>query len=430
MDYKKLNQIKTPEEWLNPLMDLEKDNTEINFPSVKRKIYAKHRTAAAVFLCILALGTGITVAASTSDVFRSFLEQLFGKQEVTEVHLNTDTQIKEDAPDIKIDAKNMLTLQENTQIVGEQESFISEYHFEKENEIVDRVYRVQKDGLKQLSFSKFQGNYDENTFSFEYVITNQEIYAFNYTGDLDEVFHYVDGNTIYAALYHVNKKDIIQKACIAALNLKTGEVTKLSDDTMICNFVMSPNGKVILCNHRADGYWSVFDIDTKTEKIVKPIDGYTRTSEIEFLDDYHIITLGQPFMKGNVEWYSSYLINLRTQKVEKEYKDNGEITMQWSYTWENQSLKIYNITNTQEFSIQNVSDAVQPIGVRGNYALFGNLEEEEAAFYLVNLEKQTFMELDIPKEMQSDLEIHLVKNEKKILITNALKAYLVDISQL
>lgn len=409
MDLKKLSQIKTPEEWLEPFLDMAEENhAKAYFSSMKKK-KPRLRAGAAALFCVLVLGMGVTAAAATSDAFRAWLVQVFGEQKVSEENV-------------------LLDLKENTQIFGERESFVCEYHFEGEDEVVAAAYMVQGDKLEELTISSFEGEYDGAPFSFDYAIINQEICGFNYEGDLNEVFHYVDGDMVYAALWH--GEDTIEKACIAALNLKTGEVEKLSGDNMICNYVMSPNGKVILCNHRRDGYWVAFDIAAKSEKKVEAINGYARTREIQFLDDYHILTLGEPFRKGDVEQYSTYLIELRTGEIMEEYEGYGEINMQWCYASENHRLKLSDITNGNVFFVDSVEDDVHLIAVQGSYAFFGCLEEEAAPLYLVNLEHQSSMEIDMPKELKSEVGIYLAAKEKKILLTNGSKAYLVDVSKM
>lgn len=111
----------------------------------------------------------------------------------------------------------------------------------------------------------FQGTYDGVDFSFEYAIINHEIWGFNLAGDIKDVFHYTDGETVYAGLCETTE-DIFTKGCIAQLNLKTGKVEKLTNDQTIGNMIMSPTGKMILINYRTDGYWTVFDIANRTEK--------------------------------------------------------------------------------------------------------------------------------------------------------------------
>ena len=86
---------------------------------------------------------------------------------------------------------------------------------------------------------------------------------------------------------------------------------------MICNFVMSPEGSKILCNHRGDGYWSVFDIASKTEKKIsqKLVNGYARTTEIEFLDENRILTYGESIFKNSTEEDSTCVVNLQTMRI-------------------------------------------------------------------------------------------------------------------
>ncbi len=90
---------------------------------------------------------------------------------------------------------------------------------------------------------------------------------FNGTGDFGGLFHYKNGDIVYADLWHVGEDTIVRKECLVEINFRTEEVTKISNDKMICNFLMSPDGKIILCNHRSDEYWSVFDIAARIFKI-------------------------------------------------------------------------------------------------------------------------------------------------------------------
>lgn len=392
---------------------------------------------AAALICLVILGTGITVVAKTSDQFRSWLSHIFGEEEVEEINLRGEQQ-----PDITADENGVLAFEENIKIYGNQESFVCEYHMEGEEEIIDRVYGIWENGLKKIETSSyenekttnstypcFRGEYEGGTFSFEYAVWNGEILGFHYKGNIQEVFHSIKKDTVYAVLWDADK-DRTDKGCIVSLNLATKEVTKLSDNNMNCNFIMSPNGRMLLCNHRAEEYWSVFDIEERTERRLEHINGYNRTGEIQFLDDYHILTLGQPFMKDKTEWYSTYAINLRTREITDEYKDYGDINMEWSYTVDKKQLNIYSIINKDSIVVDHVGETIQLLDAQGDYALFGQPEDEDSDFCLVNLKKQTFRNIHIPKELSSNLEMHLAVKEEKLLITNGCKVYLVDVSEI
>lgn len=390
------------------------------------------RVAAAVMICVLTLGIGVSVLAASSDTFHSWLLQTFAGHEVTKIPMKHDSEgvEKDSEPDISADADQKVTLRDTMHIYGERESFVCESHEEGDDEIVDKVYAIRGNGLKQIPTKTFQGEYDGVPFSFEYAVIQDEICGFNYQGDIGEVFHYKNGDIVYADLFHVNDQDIIEKECLVSLNLKTGEVTKLSGDDMICNFLMSPGGKLFLCNHRSDGYWTVFDPDAGEEQEVEGIDGYAHTDEIRFQDDYHILTLGKPFMKGDTEYYSTYLVDLRTKKILTEYMDIGEIQMEWSYTLDDSGLKLYNITNEESFAIHDVTMAVQPIDDKDDYVLFSQLEEENTPFYLVNLAERSYMKIELPQTVQGEVEMHLSVGEKKLLLVSGQDAFLVDISKL
>lgn len=388
----------------------------------KKKYLSMNRIAVAALISILLFATGVSVLAAASPDFRNWLNKTFGGEKVTKVISNNDE------PDIKTNKKSMLFLKDNMQILGEIESFVCEYRFKEEDEVVEKVYSIQENGLKQLKINSFQGKYRGEPFSFQYAVINQEIYGFNYQGAVNEIFHYKKSDVVYAALREDGEN--ADKGCIAMLNLKTKEVTKLTDDHKICNFLMSPNGKIILCNYRSKGYWTVFDLDTGIEKKVKNINGYAHTNEIKFIDDYHILTWGNTFMKNNTELTGTYEIDLHTGKVIKEYKDYGDINIEWSYILKNHQLKIYNITNENSINIEHVGDDVNVMSAKGDYVLFGILEKDDVAFYLVNLADKKFMKMEVPKELHSNVELYLAAKEKKLLLTNGKEAYLADVSQL
>ena len=73
---------------------------------------------------------------------------------------------------------------------------------------------------------------------------------------------------------------------------------------------------------------------------------------------------------------------------------------------------------------------------KGNYLLLKEENEEEreqetgTKYCLVNLEQKTSMKINIPKEMEGNIEMHLAVSEKKLLLTNGTEAYIVDVSQL
>ena len=398
--------------------------------------------AAAILILVLAVGFG--AAAATSGKFHNWIFTAFSKQDIQKAELNTSAPDKissdngqstasnpDNNIDIKADKNNHLYLGKNIDIVGDKESFIYKYHKNGDDEIVDEVYSIQDNGLSKLAIKTFSGTYYGSSFSFDYSVINKEIFAFNQTGTLDGVDYVMDGDTVYAYFSKV-KGDTILKSSVAKLNLKTGIIDKFTDDNKICNTKMSPNGKMILFNYRAKGYWTALDTSTGKEIKIPGIDGYNHESQIKFIDDYHVLSLLVISTGNNAKTYSEQvctnLIDLTTGKTLHTYKDYGEINVLWNYKYneKNKSLKVYNITNKNSFTIPDMKSEDAAIAdANGNYVLFGDLEGPDT-LCLCNLDTHKYIKFTIPKELRSDIEMYLSAVKSKMLITDGKDAYLVQ----
>lgn len=426
MNLKKLDTIKTPESWKKELL-----NQEINMSSEENngkfiKI-RKMKWAAVSLVMVVVCATGITVGASTSDSFREFLQGVFGIKKVQEVKLET-TKNSEKTKECKT-PEGEIKLSDNMEVVGRNETFILEYS-KDDSENVKNVYSVKNNRLLSEQANRFQGKYNDEDFSFDYIIKDKEICGFNYKGAISEVFPVVDGRTIYAALYKV-KNGTVKNETIAEIDLDTNEIVKISNDKMICNFVMSPNGKTLLCNFRSKGYWAIFDLDSKTEKKFNKnlINGYATVDEISFVDDYHILTLGKPFTKEKTEYYSKYLINLKNGKVEKEFfSTQTDINFNHTYSFDKKVMTIENIIEGSKFKIKTNEKTIEPIGASEKYAMFNT--GSNGIMYLINLEKKEWLKINIPVKSWENMNFYLMEKENKMLITFDKKAYIVDISDL
>ena len=426
MNLKKLDTIKTPENWKKELL-----NQQINVSSEEsngRFIKIRKMKWAAVSLAIVVVcATGITVGASTSDSFREFLQGIFGIKKVQEVKLETTTN-SEKTEECKT-PEGEIKLSDNMEVAGRNETFILEYS-KDDSENVKNVYSIKNNKLLSEQVNKFQGKYNNEAFSFDYVIRNKEICGFNYKGAVSEIFPIMKGRTIYAALYQEEKGKVVNEA-IAEIDLDTNEIVKISNDKMICNFVMSPNGKTLLCNFRSKGYWAIFDLDSKTEKKFNKnlINGYATVDEISFVDDYHILTLGKPFTKEKTEYYSKYLINLKNGKVEKEFfSTQTDINFNHTYSFDKKVMTIENIIEGTKFKIKTNEKTIEPIGASEKYAMFNT--GSNGIMYLINLEKKEWLKINIPVKRWENMNFYLMEKENKMLITFDKKAYIVDISDL
>lgn len=426
MNLKKLDTIKTPENWkkelLNQQINVSREESNGRFIKIR-----KMKWVAVSLAIVVVCATGITVGASTSDSFREFLQGVFGIKKVQEVKLETTTN-SEKTEECKT-LEGEIKLSDNMEVVGRNETFILEYS--KDNsENVKNVYSIKNNKLLSEQVNRFQGKYNDEDFSFDYIIKDKEICGFNYKGAVSEIFPVMKGRTIYAALYQEEKGKVVNEA-IAEIDLDTNEIGKISNDKMICNFVMSPNGKTLLCNFRSKEYWSVFDLENKTQKKLKKrvMNGYTTADEISFVDDYHILTLGKPFTKDKTEYYSKYLINLKTRKVEKEFfNTKTDINFNYTYSFDNKEITIENIIEGAKFKINTDEKSIEPISASEKYAMFNT--GSNGRMYLVNLEKQEWLKINIPVKSWENMNFYLMGKENKMLITFDKKAYIVDISDL
>ena len=407
MNLKKLDTIKTPENWKRELLEqqkITKESSNTNFMKIKRMKWAM-----ASLVLIVVCTMGITVGADTSNPFGEFLQSVFGTKKVQEVHLETTSNIGETNAHKEYEEPGAeIQLSNNMEIVGRNETFILEYNKE-DSEKVKSVYCIKNSQLTSEQVNRFQGKYDDKDFSFDYVIKNNEICGFNYNGAVSEVFPVMEERTVYAALYQT-KEGTVVKETIVKINLDTNEIIKLSNDKMICNFVLSPNGKTLLCNFRSKGYWSVFD-------------------EIVFVDDYHILTLGKAFTKNKTEYYSKYLVNLKSGKVEKEYFNTQiDISFNWTYMFNKNILTIENVMKGSKFQINIQERKVEPIIASEKYAIFG--DKSNKIIYIINLEKEEWMKVKIPNKKWENMEVYLMSKENKMLITLNKKVYIIDLSNL
>lgn len=233
---------------------------------------------------------------------------------------------------------------------------------------------------------------------------------------------------IYVSLCEVDEETCV-KGCIARLDLKTGEVVKLTDDTIIGNMIMSPHGKMILINYRSKGYWTVFDIAGGTEKKIEEINGYAHTDEVAFQDEYHVLTLGDVYTDGDTEIMGAKCIDLRTGEQTASYKECGDYDLAWLYRQEGDMLTIKHVDGSTAIEIRDVKGHPHPLSSRGGYVLLGDPEEADTPFYICDLAGKWYRKIHAPAGLREEVEMYFAVKEGKILLTDGKEAYLIDVSR-
>ena len=395
------------------------------------------RIAAAIVLFIVVLGVGVKTTAHISTLFHDWMENIFQKSDVTEIVPSSSTV---NMGDSKISLKN------EVQMTGQNETFLYETSYDGTEEKVEKVFSIEGKKQKKLSKKKFEGHYKHLDISFEYSTIDNEIFAYNMHGAVEEVFPVIQQDTVYAVLetsakeYTQNsgqkEKGIGQKGkYIVAINLKTGKVqSELASQTAI-DFVMAPNGRYVLVKYnliQPDGSvkrkWTSFDLQTKEEKNLKKLED--KNLEIDtsnFVDATHIAVGGKIDSEG--DYKTLYYTDISTGKT-KEYNEYGNVTPEWNcdYSVKKKTALFQNIVTGEEFLIKNIeTNPSYSISIYKDYFLIWN--EEDLPAYLCNIKRKTAVKLNPPEELRYTLQVYFSQKENALLFTNEKEVYLVNLEK-
>ena len=336
------------------------------------------RIAAAIVLFIVILGVGVKTTAHISTLFHDWMENVFTKNDVIQIIPDSTTV---DMGNAKISLKN------HVQMTGQNETFLYETSYDGIEEKVEKVFSIEGRKQKELSKKKFEGHYQHLDISFEYSTIDNEIFAYNMHGAVEEVFPVIQQDTVYAVL-ETSAKEYTQESGqngkrLIAINLKTDEIqSELASKTGI-DFVMAPNGKYVLVR-------------------------------------YNLI---QPGGSVKRKWTS---FNLQT----KEYNEYGNVTPEWNceYSAKKKTALFQNIVTGEKFLIRDIE--IEPsyfTSIYKNYFLIWN--EEDLPAYLCNIKRKTAVKLNPPEDIRYTLQVYFSQKENALLFTNEKEVYLVNLEK-
>lgn len=336
------------------------------------------RIAAAIVLFIVVLGVGVKTTAHISTLFHDWMENIFTKNDVIQIIPDSTTV---DMGNAKISLKN------HVQMTGQNETFLYETSYDGIEEKVEKVFSIEGRKQKELSKKKFEGHYQHLDISFEYSTIDNEIFAYNMHGAVEEVFPVIQQDTVYAVL-ETSAKEYMQESGqngkrLIAINLKTDEIqSELASKTGI-DFVMAPNGKYVLVR-------------------------------------YNLI---QPGGSVKRKWTS---FNLQT----KEYNEYGNVTPEWNceYSAKKKTALFQNIVTDEKFLIRDIE--IEPsyfTSIYKNYFLIWN--EEDLPAYLCNIKRKTAVKLNPPEDIRYTLQVYFSQKENALLFTNEKEVYLVNLEK-
>lgn len=388
------------------------------------------RIAAAIVLFIVVLGVGVKTTAHISMLFHDWMENVFQKNDVTEIVPSSTTVNMGDSK---------ISLKDEVQMTGQNETFLYETSYDGTEEKVEKVFSIEDKKQKELSKKKFEGHYKHLDISFEYSTIDNEIFAYNMHGAVEEVFPVIQQDTVYAVL-EASAKEYTQNSSqkgkrLVAINLKNGEIeSELASKTVI-DFVMAPNGRYVLVKYnliQPDGSvkrkWTSFDLETKKEKNLEKLED--KNLEIDtsnFVDATHIVVGGK--INGEGEYKTLYYTDISTGKT-KEYNEYGNVTPEWNcdYSAKKKTALFRNIVTGEEFLIKDIeTDPSYSTSIYKNYFLIWS--EEDLPAYLCNIKKKTAVKLNPPEDLRYTLQVYFSQKENALLFTNEKEVYLVNLDK-
>lgn len=272
-----------------------------------------------------------------------------------------------------------------------------------------------------------------------YSTIDNEIFAYNMHGAVEEVFPVIQQDTVYAVL-ETSAKEYMQESGqngkrLIAINLKTDEIqSELASKTGI-DFVMAPNGKYVLVRYNliqpggsVKRKWTFFNLQTKEEMNLEKLEN--KNLEIDtsnFVDATHITIGGKIDSEG--EYRTLYYTDISTGKT-KEYNEYGNVTPEWNceYSAKKKTALFQNIVTGEKFLIRDIE--IEPsyfTSIYKNYFLIWN--EEDLPAYLCNIKRKTAVKLNPPEDIRYTLQVYFSQKENALLFTNEKEVYLVNLEK-
>lgn len=379
--------IKTPEEWKDIPLDIKKHQP-------------KYRLSFIMMICVIIIS--ITTVVAYHEELEEWLRSYFHSENVYKIE-NTD----------KIKVENLL-------FVSYKDALIAYEYDQDDMENIQKIYLVKNHQFSELNPSSIKGIYENKEFSFRYVRYKDSIFSYDYQG-IDEVLPYIQDDNVYIMTPDNN---------LASFNLNNKEIVLVTHDNESVNPIMSPTGQTILIN-KSDKYWTVYDTQAKTEKIVKDIEGYALSNELRFIDDYTVCTYHTCEYEENnytTEVSEMYVIDLKTFD-KKVFKDSTEFATCLVIDESEQSIKIKNILTYQTCSIPTHHKTFSKY-MTDHYVLFYNDDKKENKGYLYSINDNKYIEIDMPKGVGNIEDMNIIDESKELFFTDGDHFYFIDISHM
>lgn len=374
--FKEFDLVKTPEDWKTFNINQQK------YKYRKKKII--YQTTICFLVLILSLSS-IGIVYAFNSQFRQWVQEQFQSDEIEVLPQNENVQ----------------------QYMRFEDIFLCIVHGDEE--IIDQILVFQDGQYVEGQIESFQGEYQGQKYSFDYVRYKDHIYTFNEEGYIVYTLNLLNDDILYFGSADNN---------LCSLDLKTKEIIPLTNDHESVNFKISPNKQYITIN-KNDKYWTVYDTKTHKEKRINQLSPYLHSEEYAFFDDYFIV--------GYTEQDESCVIDLKTNDVKileeqgmypsastffVEFKDK-ETILKDMYTHEEMNLPFD--LSSYDYHISN-----------NRYVFFENRNLEK--IIVIDFQKKKYTDIDY---MGLDKIIDfIVIDDENVIITDDNEYYILSLSEL
>ncbi|MEG0277540.1 MAG: hypothetical protein RR630_10975, partial [Coprobacillus sp.] len=252
----------------------------------------------------------------------------------------------------------------------------------------------------------YEGVINQQEYSFDYVIDNDRIFSFHHTGVILKTYAPIFNNKIYVWL------TISDKNNLGILDLKTKEISLITDDNISVNSIVSPQGDNILIN-KSDQYWTVYNRESKKETRINDISPYAHSNEIRFIDENHIQTFGSDD--------NTIIINLETKEV-KRYNFQTLDCSVMTIEKDNGKTYLKNIINNNSYELKDDYDNGGGFRGYGNRFLFFQ-NQKSLLIYDIKSNKLTEM-----NNLDFQIQLVLQLDDNHILFGQDQQIYVVEIN--
>lgn len=216
--------------------------------------------------------------------------------------------------------------------------------YEDERDQIQDVYVFQEGHFVKGEVQHVDQQFDGKDLSFDYVQFYQKIRTFHEQGLISYSLKVMHDNTMY---FHSTDNDLY------AFDLKTNKIQQITHDHKSVNSSISPQATYILIN-KLDEYWTIYNTNTKEERILEGWDPYAHNNEYYFLNDEQLLTYnGMIDLKTLIKTdYPKDPLYPQMSSFSYEYNDDKNKTVVWNMVT-NEKKEVDMNFNYYQYSVNN-----------------------------------------------------------------------------